>query len=38
MSAANKLFLALATILGLATAPAAAEPGVTADKITLGAF
>ena len=35
---ANKLFLTLATGLALAAAPAAAEQGVSADAITLGAF
>ncbi len=38
MSGANKLFLALAASLALAAAPAVAEQGVTADKITFGAF
>ena len=35
---ANKLFLTLATGLALAAAPAAAEQGVSAGAITLGAF
>ena len=35
---AYKLFLALTTGLALAAAPAAAEQGVSADAITLGAF
>ena len=35
---ANKLFLTLATGLALAAAPAAAEQGVSADAIVLGAF
>jgi branched-chain amino acid transport system substrate-binding protein len=34
----GKLFLALATGLAWAAAPAAAENGVTADTITIGAF
>lgn len=38
MSGASKLFPALLTGLALATAPAAAEQGVTADTITIGAF
>jgi branched-chain amino acid transport system substrate-binding protein len=35
---ANKLFLTLATGLALAAASAAAEQGISADAITLGAF
>jgi branched-chain amino acid transport system substrate-binding protein len=41
MSGARRLFLAFATGLGftaMAAAPAAAEQGVTADSVTIGAF
>ena len=38
MSGANKLFLTLAVSLALTAAAAAAEQGVTADTIAIGAF
>ena len=38
MSGGRSLFLAIATCLALATWPASAEQGVTADTITIGAF